>query len=297
MSHAFARAPEQRQDYQPPHAPLPPLSYGSKEHKEAFCRMLLDTFDPYKPAVIDWPPLEPDALQRLTSLPFWDVAVQTEGYASARVQRLADTLSDPLLKEAVALDAFEEARHKNVLEYMLKAYRIPLKPEPAYKAGKDPEWAFLRTGYGECFDSFFAFGLFELAKRSGFFPPALVDVFEPVVREEGRHILFFVNWVNWQERSKNNIFARLYFRARCLAALIINAFSRLSLAGVGGGDEGDNFVASGGQNFTGEFNVRTFLELCLTENDKRLAPYDTRLIRPTLMPSLVRFALFFIPKK
>lgn len=293
MSHAFARAPE----YPTQNAPLPPLSYGSDAHKEAFCRMLLDTFDPYKPAVIDWPQLEPDALQRLTSLPFWDVAVQTEGYASARVQRLADTLSDPLLKEAVALDAFEEARHKNVLEYMLKAYRIPLKPEPAYKAGKDPEWAFLRTGYGECFDSFFAFGLFELAKRSGFFPPALVDVFEPVVREEGRHILFFVNWVNWQERSKNNILARLYFRARCLAALVINAFSRLSLAGVGGADEGDNFVAAGGENFTGEFNVRTFLELCLSENDKRLAPYDTRLIRPTLMPSLVRFALFFIPKK
>ena len=30
---------------------------GSEEHKNAFCRMLLDTHNPYKPTVIDWPPL------------------------------------------------------------------------------------------------------------------------------------------------------------------------------------------------------------------------------------------------
>lgn len=293
MALAFAPAP----DPQPAAARAQgPLRIGSEEHKAAFCRMLIDTFDPYRPAVIDWPQLAPDALKRLTALPFWDVAVQTEGFASARVQRLADTLTDPLLKEAVALDAFEEARHKHVLEYMMKAYGIILQPEPPYKADKDPEWAFLRTGYGECFDSFFAFGLFELAKRSGFFPPALVEVFEPVVREEGRHILFFVNWVQWQETSKKGALGRVVFRIRCLAALLINAFSRLSLAGAADGGSGDNFVAAGGTNFAENFNIREFLELCLTENDRRLAPYDARLTRPTLMPSLVKCALYFIPR-
>ena len=29
---------------------------GSDAHKRLFCRTLLDTFNPYKPAVIDWPP-------------------------------------------------------------------------------------------------------------------------------------------------------------------------------------------------------------------------------------------------
>jgi hypothetical protein len=36
------------------------------------CGMLLNTRNPYKPAVIDWPRLSPDALQRVTSLPIWD---------------------------------------------------------------------------------------------------------------------------------------------------------------------------------------------------------------------------------
>jgi hypothetical protein len=272
-----------------------PLKPGTDDHKHAFCHMLLDTFDPYKPAVISWPKLEGDALARLTTLPFWDVAVQTEGYASARVQRLADTLKDPLLKEAVALNAFEEARHKNVLEHMLRFYQIPLAAEPEYRASPDAEWSFLRTGYGECFDSFFAFGLFEVAKRSGFFPPALVDVFEPVIREEGRHILFFVNWVAWAEANKPTFLHKIYFRLRCLAALMVNAFGRLSVAGDAGAS--DNFVASGGNNLAVDFNVRTFLELCLSENDRRMAPYDARLKRPMMMPRLVSSALRFIPKK
>jgi hypothetical protein len=278
--------------------PSDPLPIGSEAHKQAFCRMLLDTFDPYKPAVIEWPKLEGDALKRITSLPFWDVAVQTEGYASIRVQRLADTLNDRLLKEAVALNAFEEARHKNVLENMVRFYGIELKPEPAYAAEQDAEWSFLRTGYGECFDSFFAFGLFEFAKRSGFFPMALVDVFEPVVREEGRHILFFVNWVAWTAANKP-LPARIWFRMRCLAALMVNAFGRLSVAGDAG--SGDNFVASGGESLGNDFNVRTFLELCMAENDRRMAPYDKRLLRPMMMPNMVGLLLsvmrFFTPKK
>src|SRR5215472_11412282 len=91
------------------------MRIGSEDHKQMFCRMLLETHNPYKPAVIDWPPLAPDALKRLTSLPIWDIAVQTEGRASIRVATYAATLKDPLLREAIEMDAAEEARHKHVL--------------------------------------------------------------------------------------------------------------------------------------------------------------------------------------
>src|ERR1700689_3551049 len=170
-------------------APLPPLRIGSEEHKRAFCGVLIDIFDPYKPAVLAWPKLSADAQKRLTDLPFWDVAVQTEGYASSRMQAMADQQTDPLIKEAIALNAFEEGRHKLVIRNMLRFYGIPFEDNQAYAAPKNPESAFIMTGYGECFDSFFAFGLFKMAKDSGYFPPELVDVFEPVVQEEARHIM------------------------------------------------------------------------------------------------------------
>lgn len=273
-----------------------PLNIGSEDHKNRFCRMLLDTFDPYKPAVIAWPKLEPHALARLTGLPFWDIAVQTEGYASARVQAMANIVADPLLKEAVQLNAFEEGRHKLVLEHMIRFYGIPLAPEPPYQAPHDAEWAFIRTGYGECFDSFFAFGLFQLAKDSGFFPPELVEVFEPVVQEEGRHILFFVNWVAWNAAQKSGP-ERLWFRMRCLAALTVGAWSRLSLArAADGGKSGDNFVVAGGDSLTVDLTPRKFLQTCLRENDRRMAHYDALLLRPKLMPFLAKVALFFIRK-
>jgi hypothetical protein len=34
--------------------------------------------------------------------------------------------------------------------------------------------------------------------------------------------------------------------------------------------------------------------LCLSENDRRMARYDSRLIRPQLVPALVRIALKFM---
>ncbi len=275
-----------------------PVPIGSEMHKRLFCRMLLDTYDPYKPAVIDWPTLEPAALARLTSLPFWDMAVATEEIAGRRMEALANASEDALIREAVALNAFEERRHKDVLGHMILFYGIALAPEPPPPPAIDPLWGFLRTGYGECFDSFFAFGLFELAKRSSFFPTQLVEVFEPVIQEEARHNLFFVNWVAYMRARRGGLktlgLAGLAFRSQCLAALAVQAWNRLKSAR---GIEEENFTAAGRDTVGIDLSPREFLQLCLTENDRRLAGYDPRLLRPRIMPAVARVALRFLREK
>src|SRR5271170_536180 len=175
--------------------------------------------------------------------------MQTEGNASLRVLSFAGTIEDPLPREAVEIDGFEETRHKQVLSNLVQAYGTPLAPEPEYLRPRHPEWAFLLAGFCECVDTFFAFGLFALAKRSGFFPPALVDTFEPVMQEEGRHILFFVNWVAWRRRQLP-LWRRPLFALRILAVWAFLIWERIGIARGVGGAAGAAQSAPQDNNFT-----------------------------------------------
>ena len=265
-----------------------PLHPGSAAHKELFCRTLLDTFNPYRPAVIDWPELDPAARERLAGLPIWDIAVQTEGRARANVACYAAVVRDPLLRQAIELNAFEEGRHKQVLSRLVAAYGIALAPEPPYRPPRDPEWAFMLTGYSECIDSFFAFGLFEAARRSGFFPPALVESFEPVMQEEARHILFFVNWAAWHRRTMPR-WRRPWFELKVLAVWLVLLLERVGIArSVGSGTQDHNFTATGARSIGANGGVGALLELCLAEQNRRMSAYDPRLLRPAAVAACAR---------
>ncbi len=263
---------------------------GSEAHKQLFCAMLLETHNPYKPAVIEWPALDAQSLQRVTALPIWDIAVQTEGRAAVRVRAFAERTSDPLLRRALGLNGDEEARHKVVLSRLVEAYAIKLAPEPEYVAPRDPEWAWMVTGYSECIDSFFAFGLFELAKRSGFFPAELVETFEPVMQEEARHILFFANWVAWYRRNLPR-WRRPWFVLKTLAVWLFLVWERVGIAR-GLDEQGEmqdaNFAVTGSQQMGLELRLRALIELCLSENERRMAGYDRRLLRPAVVPFCAR---------
>ena len=250
--------------------------------------MLLDTFNPYQPAVIDWPALDESEHKRLVDLPIWDIAVQTEGRARLNVASYAAVVRDPLLRQAIELNAFEEGRHKHVLSHLVSAYGITLAPEPAYVVPGDPEWAFMLTGYSECIDSFFAFGLFASARRSGFFPPALVDTFEPVMQEEARHILFFVNWVAWHRRNMP-LWRRPWFQLKILAVWLALLWERMRIArDVGNGAQDNNFTVTGAKSVGNDSGG--LLDLCLAENDRRMSLYEKRLLRPRAVPALARLA-------
>ncbi|GAA4781101.1 hypothetical protein GCM10023219_31620 [Stakelama sediminis] len=276
-------------------APDQPVRLGSDDHLRLFCQTLLDTHDPYRPALIDWPRLDDETRDKIVSLPIWDIAVQTEGRAGMNVATYGRDISDPLLYDAIAMNAFEEKRHKIVLADMVQAYGIELEPEPEYKVPRDPEWAFMVTGYSECIDSFFGFGLFDLAKRSGFFPEELVNTFEPVMHEEGRHILFFVNWVAWHRRNMP-LWRRPWFAAKIAAVWAFLIWERIGIArGMEDSEKGqdNNFTLNGSKELGVEISFPELARICLAENDRRLGQYDQRLLRPRFVPRMMRLALRF----
>ncbi len=263
---------------------------GSAEHLQLFCRMFLDTHQAFEPAALPWPELDDASVARLRALPFWDEAIRTERRTGAKVRAYAACESPALLRDAVALQGYEETRHAQLLETLIARYGITVDPGPEGALPRDLEWAFTRTGYGECIDSFFAFGLFALAREAEFLPHALLDLLEPIVQEEARHILFLVNWVAYK-RQQRPAPARVLHRARCVAAFAGAAYDRARSAGSvarGGNGSKDGFTASGAQAITGDFSLRAFVGRCLAENAERFAPYDPRLLRPRLVPALAR---------
>jgi hypothetical protein len=289
------------------------LILGSEEHKKLLCRTFIDTHDPFKPAEIRWPELDAESLQRLKDMPVWNEATRTEAATAVKVQSLGDTEKDPLLAEAISLQGYEEGRHAEVLMLLTKHYGIPVTPFPPPEVPKDPTLAFLRTGYGECLDSFFAFGLFRLGVNAEIFPKGLTDVFEQIMQEEARHILFIVNWAAYL-RARRPMALRPAFDLWRGWNITAQAFDRLkgALAMAGGdgkkddkGEKKNEVVRDATQDgFTlkshsmfGDFSLRSFLETCLEENAKRLAPYDPRLLRPMLVPSVVRTVVKVLPRK
>ena len=278
-----------------------PLKPGTEAHKREVCRMFRETFNAYKPSVISWPALSDQARQRVTSLPIWDIAVQTEGKARLRMAAYARCIEDEEMRSAIALNAWEENRHKSVLSNLVGSYGIALASEPPYRAPRNPEWAYMVTGYSECIDSFFAFGLFEMARRSGFFPEELVATFEPVMQDECRHILLFANWVAWH-RASLPWWRRIFFELHVAAAWVVLGWDRIGLVRSMDGDGNEtiqdyNFTVTGAKAVSADdVSLRDLMLTCLAENERRFSGYDPRLKRPTTIPRLVRLLLRFLRK-
>ena len=269
------------------------LRIGSEEHKARFCREFVSTHHVFTPEGVQWPDLDPSARERLRRLPFWDEAVNSERTAAARVRAMAEVEPDPVLRDAIAMQAYEEERHAALLDHLLRHYEIPHPDDPAEKP-RDAEWGFMRMGYGECFDSFFAFGLFRLAADTGFFPAPLVTIFDGVMQEEARHILFFSNWAA-HRGGQIPVVQKPWFLVRRIAGMGLQALGRVRTAlELRSTDAGDDFTMQVPDEI-GDIDLRTLATTCVRENERRLAPYDPELLRPRMVPTLVGLALRFVP--
>jgi len=269
------------------------MKIGSEAHKQLFCGSFMESHLPYEPETLPWPELDSTAIDRIRKIPFWDEALYTERKAGVMLKAYADLVDDPMIREAIALQAMEEARHGCVIEYMINHYgiEVPAREEKPLPADLEP--AFIKFGYGECFDSFFAFGLFGIARQTEFIPEALFNIFNTLVDEEARHMVFFVNWIAHKQVLEGRDFLRPYTSFRQYTGAALRRLD--SIQGMGKKSKKSTnkkgFTASGAKAIKVGLSLESFLEMCISENEKRMSVYPAELLRPDFLPAIAGLAL------
>jgi hypothetical protein len=266
------------------------MKVGSEDHKTLFCRQFIETYTEFEPAALPWPELDEASLERLRMVPFWQEVRHTERRAGAIVAAFTETIDDPVVREAVALQGREEARHARLLAVMIERYGIDAPEMPLEPLGADLETGFIDFGFGECLDSFLGFGAFKFARQSGFLPEAMFEIFDVLMFEETRHIVFFVNWMAWREaqagrgalrRNANSL--RFYGRALGRLAGTVRRGQKEN--------DGRDFSATQASMFLDGFSFENFVEECYRENARRMTAFDPALLQPRFLPALAGQAL------
>ena len=267
------------------------MKVGSQEHRDAFCTHFTQTYIEYDPKTLPWPVLEPEGLKRLQAVPFWEEVFYTERRAGAIVAAFTETVSDPVLKAALALQGEEETRHANLIRVMIDKYGLNAPERPMEDLGLDIETRFKDFGFGECLDSFLGFGLFKIAWQAEFLPRELMQIFATLMYEETRHIVFFVNWMAYNQAQKGFLarvllpFTDFRYYMRALGRMIGTAKRGKEL------NDGKEFTATQASVFLDGFTFRRFLEDCYSENRRRMGMFDKELLRPSFLPQLAETAL------
>lgn len=264
---------------------------GSQEHKRLFCDAFVASHVAFEPEALAWPELDATSLARLRAIPIWTIALEAEVNAGTMLQGFAATEADPLVREALALQGFEEDRHGRLLGCMVRRYGLNANPGPA----KDPPTraAFIDFGYNECVDSFAGFGIFKLACEARILPETLTSLFARVIAEEARHIVFFINWIAY-DRCRRGYGTPLAAAIPTLlgygGAILRRVRTGSSVSDDAGRDGKGNELDLFGDVMR-DLTARKFLQACIDENDRYMSEFDPRLLRPRVIPTLGTIAL------
>jgi hypothetical protein len=208
------------------------------------------------------------------------------------VTAYAKTVTDPLIREALAMQGVEETRHGELLAEMLKRYDVPVdaKALPPLRA---TEREFIDFGYEECIDSFFGFGIFGLARKIQLFVPELTDIFEIVLLEEARHVTFFVNWIAYERIRRGRGAAPIQAASTMLgyARAVRRIVTTFAPSADGPKVQGAGFGAEGVFAIFSDVTWRSFLASCVSENNMYMSAMPAGLLTPTFLPNLAKAAL------
>ena len=91
---------------------------------------------------------------------------------------------------------------------------------------------------------------------------------------------------------------RPWFELKVLAVWAFLIWERIGIAGdMGHGQQDNNFTMTGAEQLGADINVGELVAICLSENDRRLSPYDNRLKRPRFVPFMARRRFRFMRPK
>jgi hypothetical protein len=266
------------------------IKAGSPEHRDFFCRQFIDTYQDYDPETLPWPELDEAALARLRGVPFWQEVYHTERRAGAIVNAFLPQVTDPVVREAVALQGLEETRHANLIRVMIERYGIDATAQPLETFPDDLETAFIDFGFGECLDAFLGFGAFKTARQSEFLPSSMFDIFDVLMFEETRHIVFFINYMAWREKRRGHIALTRSLKSAWFYGRAVRRLFGMVSRGQDAND-GRDFAVTQANVFLDGFNFSQFVEDCYRENARRMAAFDPALMQPRLLPSVAGLAL------
>jgi len=112
-----------------------------------------------------------------------------------------------------------------------------------------------------------------------------------LMREETRHIVFFINWMAWDQAAHGKIAG--WLRGANAARYYVSAIGRL-LATVRRGrraNDGKDFSATQASVFLEGFTLRGLIEECCAEHERRMREFDPNLLQPRFLPRLAGIAL------
>ncbi|WP_086642779.1 hypothetical protein [Acetobacter sp. DsW_063] len=266
------------------------IKAGSDAHKRLFCEQFIATHQSFDPETLPWPELNERDLTRLRSIPFWQEVYHTERRAGAIVDAFAPFVRDQLVRDAVEMQGLEETRHARLIRTMIDRYGINATEQPIEKFPADLETAFIDFGFGECLDAFLGFGAFKTARQSEFLPQGLFEIFDLLMFEETRHIVFFVNYMAWRERQRG--LGRIRRTIKSLKFYSRAAQRLLGMVRRGqDANDGHDFAVTQTAVFLEGFAFRSFVEDCYRENARRMATFDPDLMQPRLLPAIANLAL------
>jgi hypothetical protein len=262
------------------------IKIGSYDSKKQFCRRFTEGYALESESIL-WPSLDHSTQERLQGIPLWPRVRQSKHRAAQIVSAFADTLSDSMIKAAIALQAQQEQQHYQSFESFIQTYDIAA---PALQTASLPpnlEAAFIDLGFQKCLDTLLGFGFYGLAHETQALPEELLQCFDGLLNAEARHIIFFINWFAYYRTKQGKSWNELQgigtiWQQRGELLKLLMAFGK--------DDDDDNilFILFGGTQ-PEKLTAERFLTLCLSENKRRMSLPSSAGLQPQLAPTLASF--------